>query len=61
MVSATINVSHIKPRAKRTPALFIAGVRLGLEADFRVQLGVFAQRQLQVIGRASTMVAKSRT
>ena len=39
-------------RVEAPPAFFIAGVRLGLEADFRVQLGVFAQRQLKVFGRA---------
>ncbi len=39
-------------RVEVPPAFFIAGVRLGLEADFRVQLGVFAQRQLKIFGRA---------
>ncbi|MNF60298.1 hypothetical protein D3C84_419120 [compost metagenome] len=39
-------------RVEFPPALFFAGVRLGLEADLRVQLGVFAQRQFEVFVRA---------
>ncbi|MNR18021.1 hypothetical protein D3C85_1347220 [compost metagenome] len=43
-------------RVELPPAFFFAGVRLGLEADFRVQLGVIAQRQFEVFVRARQRV-----
>ncbi|MNF69373.1 hypothetical protein D3C84_512530 [compost metagenome] len=43
-------------RVEFPPAFFFAGVRLGLEADFRVQLGVIAQWQFEVFVRARQRV-----
>ncbi len=43
-------------RVEFPPAFFFVGVRLGLEADFRVQLGVIAQRQFEVFVRARQRV-----
>ncbi len=43
-------------RVKAPPAIFFSGVALRLESDFRVQLGLFTNRQFEVFVRASERV-----
>nr|GFA26240.1 hypothetical protein [Tanacetum cinerariifolium] len=46
----------VDARVEAPPAFFFAALAMGLEADFRVQISVLANRQFQVFGRAGQRV-----